>query len=206
MTRTARTSRRKPQTPDIPDDYAKYPAVPPTPTPDRGATAMTVSLRSRESANTLLRQLRDADSHAKDAHQKGEAAFADAVRLEQVLEGLKQREAELRGELDQLQLNREEARQRAEDARAYGTRQHAERDDFADQAADARTFLDLAGISVDPNLLVPTSAPNGNGPAPVTPGIELDPTEKARMDKSFANMDAARAELPADQREEDGPL
>ena len=162
---------------------------------------MTVNLQSREYGNKLLNDLREADSKAKDAHEKGQAAFAEAQRQEQAVTQLDMQEEKLRVEWDQLQRSREEARQKAQEARAFGERQHAARDEYAAQATDARTFLELAGITVDPNLLVPTSAPNGQVP-PTAPMVELDPTEAARIDQAIGRMVAAeQTELTDKQRE-----
>lgn len=177
-----------------------------TPAPDEGAEVATATIttpRSKTSIDRQLAALRDADSGAKDRDEKRGNALTDADRLDQAVAGMDQRENELRVELDQIQRDREAATKRAHDARVYAQRMEAERDEFTNQAADAADVLSGWGVTVDPNLLVPTSPATAAMPTVVDP-TALTPEEAARLDGALSRIDAAHAELPSQHREEEG--
>lgn len=172
---------------------------PPAPAPEQGAvTVTTVKPRSQQFIEKVKRELREADTAAKKAHEEGQAAFAEAYRHEQADAQFDQEQQKLRAEWDRVQMARDEAQHKAKEARARGERAHAARDAHADEVADAQKTLELFGY--DPNLMVPVAGPEGNGQVPA------DPTADTRTDEALARIDAARAELPAKHREEESAL
>lgn len=156
-----------------------------TPAPDEGAAVTTaITPRSQESVNRVLAALRDSDTAAKDRDEKSRNALADAERLDQAVAGLNQRESEIRAELDKIQHDREAAAQRARQARDYAKRMTAERDEFNAQADDSKDILASWGVTLDPDLLVPTSN-----------GVDTT-TADARIEGALARLNAAHDELP----------
>lgn len=149
-------------------------------------TIPTISLESDEPAQVLIRELRDADRIARDAHEKGAKALADADRIAQGIADLNRREDEIRAELAQIAEHRDKLQRQETDARTYAANQHAERDKKAAAVTSYKRLLAVAEIPIDEHLLVPTVPLGG-----------ADPAAETRMDRSLENFHAAHDEEAA---------
>jgi len=116
-------------------------------------------------------------------------AAAEHDRNVQTLDGqIKDMQDQLKG----LEAKREQERQ-AKEMRAAEAQQLDDRAQNSENAAaDIQSSIPV----------IQQAVANGSGQSPTTTAIDLDPKETARIDKSLAAIDAARAELPADQRDE----
>lgn len=167
------------------------PTPPPAePTPDRGAT-----LNLQDAPAYIAWLASNADGFHANGEQLREksrelwAAAAEHDRQAQTLDG---QIKELKGQLKELEARREAERQ-AKEMRAAEAKQL---DDRAKNSENAAADIQ-ASIPV-----IQQAVANGSGQSPTDTAIDLDPKETARIDKSLAAIDAAHAELPADQRDE----
>ena len=165
-------------------------------------TIPNISLESDEPAQVLIRELRDADRIARDAHEKATAALADADRIAAGVADLNRREDEIRAELARIAEHQEKLKRDEANARSYAAHQLAERDRKAAAAEGYKRILSAMGVAVDEHLLVPTAPVTGNGKAPPTrPMVEVDPTADPALDEHMRAFNAAHDEQAAAEPE-----
>ena len=116
-------------------------------------------------------------------------AAAEHDRNVQALDG---QIKDVKDQLQELEAKRENERQ-AKEMRAAEAQQLDERAQNSENAA-----ADIqASIPV-----IQQAVANGSGQSPTDTAIDLDPKDAARIDGAISRIDALRAELPADQRDE----
>lgn len=186
-------SRKTPET-------KPFPVVSPAaPTPDRGATL------NLQNPTELVKWLSsNAEGFKKSAAEDLETArriYADATDHERHEKEAADKEMALLGQLEDMRKQIDELR----NVRESHTQQKEMRATEAQQFADRAKGFENHAADLHALITVTQQAQaNGNSqpPAVTAPGIELDPKETARIDASLAAIDAAHAELPADQRDE----
>lgn len=167
------------------------PVTPPAePTPDRG---VTLNLQDPDAYIAWLAT--NADGFQRNGEQLREQSrqkWTTAAEHDQNIQTLDGQIKEIQDQLKVLEAKRENERQ-AKEMRAAEAQQL---DDRAQNSENAAADIQ-ASIPV-----IRQAVANGSGQSPTDTAIDLDPKETARIDKSLAAIDAARAELPADQRDE----
>jgi TolA-binding protein len=202
---------RKPRAADIPAEYVEYAAVPPLLAPDRGAT---LNLQDPKSFINWLSSNADGfQLTSEKLREKSREHWTAAAEHDRQAQALDAQIEQVRGQLDKLAKQIDELAAQREAEQQKQKMRAAEATQFDDRAQNSENAAADIHASI-PVLQQAMDNANGNGQAPPTtptpgtapmPVVPVDPTDE-RIDKSLANMDAARAELPADQREEDGPL
>jgi predicted RNase H-like nuclease (RuvC/YqgF family) len=167
-----------------------------TPAPERGAT---LNLQDPDAYIAWLTSNAEGfQENAKKNRDNARAIWAKAAEHDRNVQALTVQMQKKKAELDDLARQFEE----------LSAQREAERQAQAMRAAEAKQLDDHAKNSENAAADIQASIPviqqaAANGQSPATAPIDLDPKETARIDKSLAAIDAARAELPADQRDED---
>jgi seryl-tRNA synthetase len=169
--------------------------------PPEPAPGATLNLQDPQSfINWLASNAEGFQENAKQNRENARAIWAAAAKHDRnekaVVARMGEKQAELDAlakELDELRAERESERQQKE-MRAAEAKQVEERAQNSENAA-----ADIhASIPV-----IQQAVANGSSQSPTTTAIDLDPKETARIEGALSRIDAAHAELPADQRDED---
>ncbi|MCW2903359.1 MAG: hypothetical protein JWO67_5624 [Streptosporangiaceae bacterium] len=191
--------RRRGQHDSPPATPSPTPTPPPAEhTPERGATL------NLQNPTELVRWLSsNAEGFKKSAADNREAArqkYVDATDHERHEKEAADKEMALLGQLEEIRKQIDELRKVREDHTQQKEMRTAEAKKYADQSKGFEAHAADIEASIP---VIQLAVANGNGQSPpAAPGIDLDPKETAEIDGTIARIDALRAELPADQRDE----
>jgi len=163
---------------------------PAEPTPDRGAT---LNLQDPDAYIAWLASNADGfQLNGEQLREKSRDLWAAAAEHDRQVQTLDGQIKDIQDQLKGLEARRE-AEQQAREMRAAEAKQNDDRTQNSENAAaDIQTSIPV----------IQQAVANGSGQSPATTAIDLDPKDAARIDGAISRIDALRAELSADQRDE----